>query len=144
MKIENALMRGFYAGLIAGIVGGTWIFIYVYHTQILSGLPDATPSDWLNYLIYHIGIVGIFGGIFGSVYSRFYDGVPGKGVIKGLVFGLMMGMLANIFTSTDILLLWSQTHVDSALEWGVAWIIGFQKWIVYGIFLGILYERLKL
>ena len=122
-------MRAFYSGLIAGIVGGAWVFLYVYHSQILSGIPDPTASDWLNYLIYHVGIVGIFGGIFGIVYSKFYASVPGKGVIKSLVFGLMMGMLANIFTSTDNLLIWSLTSINEALELGVAWIIGFQKWI---------------
>ena len=143
--MSNSLRCGFYSGLIAGIAGGAWIFIYVFYTQNLALLPEVATLDfWIDYMVYHVGIVGIFGGIFGLVYSKFYAGIPGKGVIKGLVFGLMMGILANIGYSTEQFLIWSLTGIELAFQLGVGWIIGFQKWIVYCIVLGVLYERLKL
>ena len=90
MKIENVLMRGFYAGLMAGIVGG--IALTSSHAMMtilgfgtfFTGAGVSISFDLLiNHLGYAVGSTGIFGGIFGIIYSKIYNIVPGKNICKG-------------------------------------------------------------
>jgi hypothetical protein len=145
--MSNSLRRGFYSGLIGGMVASLWVFVYAF----LSGsfwitMYDITSLEfWFDYSVSQLGLTAIFGGIFGLIYSRFYNGIPGEGVKKGVVFGLIIGVLANIAgQATELLLGWLLTGVQEYFEYGIAWLGGSLKWIFYGIVLGILYERLKL
>jgi len=136
---------GFYPGLIAGMIGGTVAFLYVTLVHKWSNIPDVTTFDfWINYLIYHLGIQGIFGGIFGIIYSRFHNGVPGKGVVKGIVFGIIVALIANISYASHFLLLWSLTGIEKYYQWGLGYAEGFIKWFTYGVVLEPLYKRLPL
>jgi hypothetical protein len=36
MKIENDKMRGFYAGLFAGMLAGLWFFLYAYSARAIN------------------------------------------------------------------------------------------------------------
>jgi hypothetical protein len=138
-------MRGFYSGLIAGIIGGIALFLYVIITQHLSQLPDFTSLDfWLNYFIYQIGLQGIFGGIFGIMYSKFYNGIPGKSIVKGLVFGLIIFLLGNFAYGTLHLWIGLSAANESHLAWGIDYFEGFPLFLAYGIALGPIYERLRL
>jgi hypothetical protein len=137
-------MRGFYSGFIAGMVGGTVIFIYVNLTSPITGMPDVTSFDfWLNYFIYQIGLQGIFGGIFGIMYSTFYNGIPGKVIVKGLVFGLIIFLLGNFAYGTWHLLLGLSGN-EIHLGWGINYFEGFPLFLAYGIAIGPIYERLRL
>ena len=148
------MMRGFYAGLIAGIVGG-FIFTIGRTLATISGFyfisPLARELDLLTFdmlmghLGYAIGANGIFGGILGIIYSKFYDAIPGRGVKKGFVFGLIKFFIFNIFVSSSLILVGLLTGVEQYFVNAHGWFTGgIQIWLTYGIVLGLLYERLKL
>ena len=143
------MMRGFYSGLIGGFLGGTVVVVTIVIGAI-AGLkiwyfPEFLDFDFvINYLIYQVGYEGIFGGIFGIFYSIFYNRIPGKGVKKGLIFGCMVAFLSNIWMSSNFYLSWLFTSVDSHYATAFAFVWGCIIWVVYGLMLGPLYERLKL
>ena len=148
MKIENALMRGFYAGLIAGIIGQTGLFIYVFLSSTIGEGSDIVPyvfsyDFWIDYLIYQIGEQAIFGGIFGIIYSQFYNKIPGKGLKKGIVFGLLIALLGTVSYGSFFLLMGLLTANETFLGWGVDWLEAIPMWFLYGVVLGPLYERWK-
>ena len=137
------MMRGFYPGLIAGIIGGMGFFLYVIFFP-MSLIPDITSFDfWLNYCIYQVGLGGIFGGIFGIIYSKFYDRVPGNGALKGLVFGLIIFLLGNFALGTWQILIGLSAGNEKHLMVGIDLFEAFLIWFIYGLVLGPLYERWK-
>jgi hypothetical protein len=143
MEKSNSLIRGFYPGLVAGIIGGMVFFLYVIFFS-LYGIPDITSFDfWLNYFIYQVGVQGIFGGIFGIIYSKFYDRVPGKGARKGLVFGLIIFLLGNFAYGTWHTIIGLSAGNESHLMTAVNYFSAFLIWFIYGIVLGSIYERWK-
>ena len=148
MKIENAKMRGFYAGLIAGALGG-FIFtigrIIADIFRFYTGTPTLLEFDMMMiHFGYAMGANGIFGAIFGIIYPLFYDRVPSKGIKKSLIFGLMMFFFSNVFISSIYLLNWYLTGFEQFFLDSFAWVFyGIQIWFPYGIFLGLLYERWK-
>ena len=152
MKIENARMRGFYSGVIAGIIGSivlsiSLIVVFEWLLGNWTAIYDSpiTPDIVMNYLIYHIGFAAIFGGVFGIFYSILYDGIPGKGVKKGFFFGFMIGLLSNIWIAFGKFL----TGVFTGIEiyygdsFAFVWVFVF-LWLIYGLVLGPVYERLNL
>lgn len=148
MKISYPLMRGFYAGLIAGCIGGL-VYTVSELLETILGLPAGVP-DLLtfNILMIHLGYAipanGVYGGTFGIIYSKFYDGVPSKGVKKGFVFGLIIFFISNIFIASGNLLSWLLTGVEQYFLWSYSWAMGgFTIWLPYGVVLGLLYERWK-
>jgi hypothetical protein len=147
--MSNSLMRGFHAGIIAGIISHIFFFSYNFLRSMVghpSGyMPYLFSYDvWINYLIYAAGIGAIFGGIFGVIYSKFYNVIPGKGVKKGLLFGLIMGLFSNISYGSHHLLIGLSTASEFYLVWGRGLIPSFLAiFFLYGIVLGLLYERWK-
>jgi len=151
MKISNPLVRGFYAGLIGGCIGG---FIYILFTIpetilelpgfIVETLDISEFSNLIALLGYSIPANGIWGSIYGIVYSRFYDGVPGKGIKKGFVWGCIIAFISNILIAFWDFLLLLLTGREFFFIATYTWIeTGLVMWVPYGIFLGILYERWK-
>lgn len=146
-------MRGFYAGLLAGMIGGIGIFVIVI-LHFVTGLqeiiniwqlPDIRSVDlWIEYLIYHLGGWGIFGGIFGIIYSILYNGVPSKGAKKGIIFGCIIGLFANISVATHAFLQWLLLGNIASLAYAIALTEAFLIWFIYGIVLGPLYARWSL
>ena len=99
----------------------------------------------MNYFIYQIGYVAIFGGISGIFYSTFYNKIPGKGVKKGLIFGCIIGLFSNIWYAFGDILTWSFTGIEYYFTLSYAWTWGFVFiWLPYGLVLGPVYERLNL
>jgi hypothetical protein len=144
--MSSSLSRGFYSGIIGGMVAGIWTFIYIIFRRGFFILPEVMSLDFLlDFFVYQFGYAAIFGGIFGLIYSRFYGGIPGKGVMKGFVFGLLIVVLVHIVVgSTEPLLAWTLSGVQEYFEWSILWAETSLKWIPYGIVLGFFYERLKL
>ncbi len=152
MKIENAPMRGFYSGLIAGIVGGIILSVSMIATEVWvfgtwTAIYDKiiSPELVMNYIIYHIGYAAIFGGIFGIFYSIFYNRIPGKGIKRGFIFGCMIGLLSNIWIAFGEFLTGLFTGIEIYYDnsFGWAWVFVF-LWLTYGLVLGLVYERLNL
>ena len=139
-------MRGFYAGLIAGIVAGISLTSGRIIESILK-LVSAEVVLTLDFIIAHfgyaIGATAIFGGIFGAIYSKFYHGIPGKGVKNGFVFGLLIYLLSNVYQSSRELINWLLTWEDIYFKWIFSWGLALYVWIPYGVVLGFLYERWK-
>jgi hypothetical protein len=151
MKIENYLTRGFFSGLIAGMIGGLFYILWMVPGAML-GLPtvaiealDIFKIDvFLILLGYSIPAQGICGSIYGIVYSRFYDRVPGKGIKKSFVWGCIIAFISDILISFNHLLALQFTGLDLHFINTYSWIeAGIVIWLPYGIFLGIIYERLK-
>jgi len=150
MKISNPLIRGFYSGLIAGIIGGIAFTGFRTLDSMLGlwailGMPAVTSFDTIiSVLGYSIGHQGIYGGIFGIIYFKFYNRIPGKGIEKGIVYGLIIGALTDIAYGTALLLIWVYAGIGQYFNESLGWIISaFYQWLPYGIVLGVLYERLK-
>ena len=138
------MMRGFYPGLVAGIIGGLGFFLYVIFFSLTAAIPDITSFDfWLNYFIYQVGLSGIFGSILGIIYSKFYDRVPGNGAWKGLVFGLIIFLLGNFAYGTLHILIGLSAGNEIHLKEGVDYFEAFLIWFIFGLVLGPLYERWK-
>ena len=148
MKFSNPLMRGLYAGLIAGAFGG-FIFTIgeIIATQVgfYTAVPGLLEFDMIMiHFGYAMGANGMFGAIFGVIYPLLYDRIPSKGVKKSLIFGLMMFFFSNVFISSLHLLAGLLTGLEYHFEQSFAWTFyGIQIWFPYGIILGILYERWK-
>jgi hypothetical protein len=147
MKIENTLMRGFYSGLIAGIIGGIAINITRIVEAIL-GLPSAiagmlTVETMLFHLAYEMGQAGISGALVGILYARFYDAVPGKGVKKSLVFGSIIFLFSSLWWTSADILDWLLTWTELYFWWAFVYFLAIFVWIPYGVVLGLVYERWK-
>ena len=151
MKIENSKIRGFYAGIIAGCIGGL-VYILCTIPEAMLGLPGALVevydifefNTFVGLLGYSIPAQAIWGSIYGIVYSRFYDGVPGKGIKKGFVWGCIIALISNILIAFGHFLALQLTgmefHFMQMYSWTESALV---IWVTYGIFLGIIYERLK-
>ena len=139
-------MRGFRAGLIAGMVAGVVLSLgRVVETSF--GLPSAEVIltwDFMSaHIGYSVGVIGIFGGFFGIVYSKFYDGIPAKGVKKSLVYGLIVLLFTSLWAVSYNIILAFLTGMEIFLVWALAWGLVLHVWITYGLVLGVLYERWK-
>ena len=141
-------MRGFYAGLIAGVIGGISVNI-VRIIEAILGLPSAIPGiltveTALFHLFYEMGAIGIFGALIGVLYSKFHNGIPGKGRKKGLIFGLLIGLFSNIWWVSAWFLEWLLTGIEYCLwELFELTLTYFAIFPLYGVILGLLYERWK-
>jgi hypothetical protein len=140
-------MRGFYAGLLAGIIGGIAISITRIVEAIL-GLPSAiagilTVETALYHLSYEMGQAGIFGALFGILYVRFYNAVPGKGVKKSLFFGSIIFLFSSFWWTSSNILCWLLTGNELFLWWSFVYFLPIVTWIPYGVLLGLVYERWK-
>jgi hypothetical protein len=149
MKKSNSLMRGFYAGLLAGIFGGTTFIITSIVGEIIrTGYITTVVQDFMkpdvlrDYSIYMVGYLAIFGSISGIYYTIFYNRIPGKGVKKGIVFGCMIGLLSNIWMAFRYYLIGLFTGIEAFSS--IALLGGFQMWFVYGLVLEPIYKRLNL
>jgi hypothetical protein len=131
--MKRALIVGFFAGFIAGIVKAG-LFIGVLW-QLFSFIPYQAlgVQGAITLYVLHTAIWGI---IFGALYEFFYDYIPGKAVRKGLVYGLI---------------LWVTTIVYQAI---ISFMYGYYQWafqdmiagfisicITYGIMIGYLYKK---
>jgi len=151
MKISNPLTRGFYAGLLAGMVGGL-IYILCTIPESILGLPGQLAENleifefnvFMSMLGYSLPANGMWGSIYGIVYSRFYNGVPGKGIKKGFVWGCIIAFISNILIAFGNFLLFLFTGTELHFRLTYSWFeTGLVMWVPYGIFLGIFYERWK-
>jgi len=149
MKISNPLMRGFYAGLIAGCVGGMGVTI-IRILEVALSFPIIVYPYFLefdmiiNHLGYSISAHGIFGGIFGIIYLKFYNRIPSKGVKKGLIFGSIIFLIANLTWASSNFISWLFIGIEQSFIWAYEFLTaGFFIWIPYGILLGVIYEKWK-
>ncbi|WP_455278409.1 hypothetical protein [[Eubacterium] cellulosolvens] len=150
MKIENAKMRGFYAGLIAGCIGFI-VFYLALIPQTIIGLPtgvlDVLDLFKFDHLIAILGFGipsnGIWGGIYGIIFSIFYNRVPGSGVKKGFFWGCIIGFISDLWIAFGNFLLFLMTGTAQFFIWGYGWCEAFIIWASYGVVLGMLYERWK-
>jgi len=151
MKIENAKMRGFYTGLFAGFIGAIAVHISLmvsamsgFHPDYAALLASERAIEFILYqLIYELGQVGISGAVFGIFYSMFYEAIPGKGVKKSFIFGLIILLFSNLWWSSYNFLLGLLTGIEKFFWYSILWTGAVYFWPVYGIFLGIFYERWK-
>jgi hypothetical protein len=149
MKISIPSIRGFYSGLIAGIFGGLGNTFFMYIVTLLGfptilGLRQGFFFN-LEGLLYHLGYsipaTAIFGAIFGIIYSALNKGIPYKSIVKGLIFGLIMFLLSNVYSAHSFILIWLLTGKAFNIAGEIGWFTGILLWILYGIVLGVLYER---
>ena len=141
-------MRGFYSGLIAGIIAGVGATLWRIIESLLQ-LPTAiagmlTVETIVYHLGYEIGQIGITGALFGILYARFYVASPSKRVKKGFIFGLIAFLISNVLWAISFLLLGLMTWIEEYFWFSLLWFqIGASYWILYGVMLGIIYERWK-
>jgi hypothetical protein len=102
-----------------------------------------TLETMTYHLSYEMGQMGIFGAVFGIFYSMFYATIPGKGVKKSFIFGSIMFLFANLFEASATFLLGLLTGIEQYFWFSFTWALAISNWAVYGIFLGIFYERWK-
>jgi len=149
MKISNPLVRGFYTGLLAGIIGGVPLPIFRIieaMIELYGAVPHLVTYDFLIFhLGYAVGLHGLLGAIWGVIYSILYDGIPGKGIKKGFVYGCIVFFISDIYIASTNLSLGLLTWIEEYFIWTSQWAVGgAQLWIIYGIVLGALYKRWSL
>ena len=130
---------GAVSGLIGGIIQGV-VTIFIAIILFNFGLPywHVTLQDTpiFEFASINIIIAIIWGIILGAIYSKTYGVIPSRGVWKGLIYGLFIFLIYAVRFS-HLLVAYGQ-YIQS-----ISGIIGdFIPMIIYGLFLGYMYEFL--
>jgi len=136
--MDNSLKIGAVSGLIAGIIGGI-IGLISAMMQFSIGIqyfflapPPETPI--IDIAVREIIINVIWGIVLGIIYSRIYDLILGRSWIKGIYYGVVLWILFNLRTAFIV-------GMYGLYMWSIIWMFMFTL-IIYGLVLGILYEKL--
>ena len=121
-------------GFIGGIVNAITATAIVVYNSIIGGYAVTTIE---NIVKYQIVINLTWGIIFGILYSKFCKSIPGKGIWKGLVYGLMLYFFSNIYMFSYPFVYGDPIMIARH----ILFLSGIWVWIVYGLVLGILYEK---
>ena len=94
-------------GLIAGILAGLGMVVYLIFVGLLSGIPAAVmlgrfdpglDGRWLSGMLAHLAVSGVYGVIFALLFSvvvRLQGPLQRFGWLIGLVYGLLLLALAR-------------------------------------------------
>ncbi len=139
--MRNVILASVIAGLISGLLSVIMVLMgrMTRLFGVLAPLENAFifSVSWIMLTV----IICIF---FGLLYKAIYDIIPGMGIKKGLYFGLFLWAIKDVVAGAYLIL--SGSAVPGGLiEWisaGVNLIvIGLYMWVIYGVVLGILYQK---
>jgi hypothetical protein len=128
--IKSGVLAGLIAGVIAGVSG-----VLFGGLGAMVGLYGTPPISVVLWTIYWMIITPIFGAIFGVLYQMLYDSIPGEGIKKGAAAGLMVWLIKDIATAVY---LGAEQAAVSVIA--IVW-VGFFIWFVYGLVIGLIYEK---
>jgi len=129
---------GAIAGLIAGVAAGFVALILAIISTNFLGFSHRYSYTFIipisNIVLNEILLSMIWGFIIGIIYAKAHDLIPGKSISKGLILGLIMYLIVNIrYANFQI----SYAYTSYAIS---AIFVGFFRWIIFGILLGISYN----
>lgn len=132
--MKHAIIVGFFAGFMAGIVQAFLDFSGIY--ELFSVIPAGFPLSMQNILLSRIILYSLWGIIWCALYSFFYDHIPGKGLKKGLIFSLLVWIAVTFHPAIVIV----QYGFD---EYFIPWVLTgfFSVCITYGLLIGYLCKK---
>ncbi|KXA97994.1 hypothetical protein AKJ40_04995 [candidate division MSBL1 archaeon SCGC-AAA259M10] len=99
----------------------------------LEGFPVSA-----NFYISSMVIAAIISGIiYGAIYSLFYESIPGEPLRKGVYWGLIVWVIKDISAGMFMVSFGASFLALTFI------ITGLPMWIVFGVILGAIYERIS-
>jgi hypothetical protein len=140
--MKSSVLSGFIAGLASGLL--TFIMaaiahgykIYPFIIELTHEFPLELEPPILSLAISDITLGIIWGIVFGIIYSKVYKSIPGVDMEKSINFILIVWLIAWFPAS----LFWLGYGFDIPETYASA-LLRFIQLLLYGIFLGTLYQK---
>ena len=127
------MKNGIVAGAIAGFLAGVASYLLITALVITTG-----SSYYPRLVIVEIGLPIIWGVVVSILYVKFHSAIPGKGLLKAVYFSMMIWLFTGVFPFAFLIY---RLMINTAILYVAT---DFVARSVYGIVLGIIYEKRSL